>query len=347
MEFYKLQITHLKKETQNAVSIAFKVPIELQEQFKFSAGQYVTLKAVINGEEIRRDYSLCSTPKSDVHKVVVKHVENGVFSEYANSNLKIGDYIEVAKPNGRFVFHPNQDAQRNIVAIAAGSGITPVMSIINTILQEEPQSSVTLLYGNKTPDDTIFLEELVQLTDKYIGRFTLKLIYSQSSEEGALFGRIDRSVVNQSINQEGLADLYYICGPEAMITAVSDTLVDNGVAKDAIKYELFTVPINQAETEGVAVEGQSSVTVLVDDEETSFVMSQTKTILEAALENKVDAPYSCQGGICSSCIARLTEGEATMRQNNILTDSELAEGLILTCQAQPTTPNITVDYDDV
>ena len=347
MEFYSLQITHLNKETQNSISIAFKVPIELQEHFKFSAGQYVTLRAIINGEEIRRDYSLCSTPNSGIHKVVVKRVENGVFSEFANSNLRIGDFIEVSKPNGRFVFHPSQNIQRKIVAFAAGSGITPVMSILKTILEDEPTSSVSLVYGNKTPNDTIFLQEILALSKQFNNRFNLKLIYSQSSEEGALFGRIDHSIVSQNINTNGLADLYYICGPEAMINLVSETLVEKGISEDAIKYELFTVPLNKEEQEIVAVEGQSSVTVLVDDEETSFMMSQTKTILEAALENKVDAPYSCQGGICSSCIARLTEGEATMRQNNILTEGELAEGLILTCQAQPTTPNISIDYDDV
>ena len=348
MNFHKLNINTITKETKNAVSIAFDVPENLKSTFTFKAGQYITLKAEVDGEDIRRDYSLCINPKSDTLKVVVKEVSDGAFSRFANANLKVGDYLEVASPRGRFTFEPNATEQRTIVAFAAGSGITPIMSIAKTILNEELQSKFVLVYGNKTLNDTIFYNELIQLQKQYKERLHLQFVFSESNEDNALFGRIGTSVVNYTLNKIDGANAFYICGPESMIHTVSDTLIEKGIAKDSIKFELFTAPVDAAEAdiEGVQ-DGNTTVTVLVDDEESSFLMPQSKTILESALENKIDAPYSCQGGICSSCIARITSGKAVMRQNNILTDSELAEGLILTCQAQPTTSTVSIDYDDV
>jgi ring-1,2-phenylacetyl-CoA epoxidase subunit PaaE len=197
----------------------------------------------------------------------------------------------------------------------------------------------------------IFSDELVQLAQSYPGRFNLQLIYSQADEKDSLFGRIDKSTVNFVLKNK-FSHLkptqFYLCGPEEMIHAVKDTLIENGTSEDQIFYELFTVPVNQSvEIDSSIIDGNTKVTVMVDDEETTFIMPQTKSILEAALAENIDAPYSCQGGICSSCLARLKEGEAKMRQNNILTDSELAEGLILTCQAHPTTSVVYVDYDDI
>lgn len=348
MDFYKLAIKQLIKETDKAVSIAFEVPEGMRSNFSFTAGQYITLKTVIDDEEIRRDYSLCSTPMSGDLKVVIKEVEGGVFSHFANNILKIGDIIEVAPPNGRFTYQIKQEEESTIVAFAAGSGITPIMSIIKTVLEQEHSTKMVLVYGNKTPNDTIFYQELLQLAEDYEDRFALKFVFSQSNEDNALFGRIETSTINYIINQTERVSLFYICGPETMIQNVENVLLEKGVNKDAIKFELFTTKTEASSNDSINVKsGNAVVTVMVDDEETTFVMPQSKTILEAALENDIDAPYSCQGGICSTCIARLTSGEAVMRQNNILTDGELAEGLILTCQAQPTTSTVNVDYDDV
>lgn len=350
-QFHKLTIKDVQRETNSAVSISLDVPTNLNDIFSFKAGQYITFKVTLNDEEIRRDYSICTSPKSGELKVAVKSVEGGVFSVYANTQLKTGDVIEVSSPNGRFIFEPQENTSRTIVAFAAGSGITPILGIAKTILGEEPQSNFILVYGNKSPKDTMFYDELIKLQQTYSERLKLQFVFSQSDESDALFGRIDKSAVNFVLKNKFNhlnPSAFYLCGPETMIHTTKDTLVENGVSENQIFFELFTTPVEQLkDIDSSVIDGNTKVTVMVDDEETSFVMPQTKSILEAALAENIDAPYSCQGGICSSCLARLTEGEAIMRQNNILTDSELAEGLILTCQAHPTTPTVSVDYDDV
>jgi ring-1,2-phenylacetyl-CoA epoxidase subunit PaaE len=349
-QFYKLAISELDNETEACVTIAFQVPSELKETFKFKAGQYITLKSIINGNEVRRDYSLCSSPNSGVLKVAVKAVANGNFSSFANSKLKVGDIIEVAPPNGRFVFEPNDSSARTIAAFAAGSGITPVMSILKSVLESEPKSNFVLVYGNKSPKDTIFLDELLHLQSEYQDRLKLHFVYSQSQEDKALFGRIEKSTINFLLKndyKDTKFDRFYLCGPEPMIHTVKDVLLESGIKESQILFELFTVTTPAKPIDDTLIDGKTKVTVMLDDEETTFVMDQKKSVLEAALAENIDAPYSCQGGICSSCLARLTEGEVTMRQNNILTDGELEEGLILTCQSHPTTPTIRVDYDDI
>ena len=349
-QFYKLSIKDIQRETDKCVTISFNVPPEFQDTFKFKAGQYLTLKTVINGEEVRRDYSICSAPKSGELQVAVKEVENGSFSKFANRLLKANDVLKVAPPNGRFIFEPNTKKERTVVAFAAGSGITPIMSIAKTILTQEPKSTFVLIYGNKTPKDTIFFNEILDLHHNYLDRFNLQFVFSQSDEENALFGRIEKSTVNFIVKNKYKhidIDDFYLCGPEQMITSVKEVLTEYDVNENNVHFELFSSTKTEDAIDESLIDGETKVTVLVDDEETTFSMSQKKTILESALAENVDAPYSCQGGICSSCIARIKEGEATMRQNNILTDNEVAEGLILTCQAHPTTPTIVVDYDDV
>ncbi|AUS05234.1 ferredoxin--NADP reductase [Pseudotamlana carrageenivorans] len=348
--FHKLSVKNITRETSKAISISFNIPENLKEIFQFKAGQYITLKTEIDGNEVRRDYSLCVSPKSGEIKVAIKEVQDGTFSAYANSTLKVGDTLDVAPPKGRFVFEPNDSKTKNIAAFAAGSGITPILSIIKCALEEEVQSKVILVYGNKTPKDTMFLNELLELQHTYKDRFSIQFVFSQQDEEDAIFGRIEKSTVNYVMKNEHKhidVDAYYLCGPEAMIHTVKDVLTEHNTEASRIHYELFKAakPV-EVKTEDVA-NGTSKISVTVDDETTTFEMSQKQTILEAALDEDLDAPYSCQGGICSSCLARITEGEATMRQNNILTESEVAEGLILTCQAHPTTATIAVDFDDV
>lgn len=347
-QFHSLRVQEVRRETPSSVSILFEVPAELKADFDFKSGQYITIKHILNNEEVRRAYSICSTPYSGELRVAVKEVPDGTFSKYANNKLQAGDTLDVMLPEGRFIFEPSA-SNRSIAAFAAGSGITPILSIAKSVLEKESGSNFVLVYGNKSPEETIFFNELKTLKSQFSDRFSLHLMYSKAREEDALAGRIEASTVNfvlKNKHKDLNFDAFYLCGPEPMINIVSDTLKGNGIADDKIFFELFTESTD-TETIAVAEDGMTQVTVLVDDEEASFSMPQTKTILEVALENDIDAPYSCQGGVCSSCIGRITEGKAEMRQNNILTDSEVAEGLVLTCQAQPTTAIVKVDYDDV
>ncbi|CAH8282801.1 ring-1,2-phenylacetyl-CoA epoxidase subunit PaaE [Mariniflexile fucanivorans] len=348
--FHKLSIKNIKKEANNAISIAFNVPDNLKSTFSFKAGQYVTLKANLNGKELRRDYSLCESPKSGELKIAIKAVQDGTFSSYANFKLRAGDVLEVASPKGHFIFEPNDSKTKNIAAFAAGSGITPILSIIKCALEEEVNSKVILVYGNKSTEDTMFLNELLELQHEHKDRFSIQFVFSKQDKDDSIFGRIEKSTVNYvMLNQHKHieVDAFYLCGPEAMIHVVKDVLTDNGIDKDRIHFELFKAAKPVEIEEKIAPTGNTTATITVDDETTTIEMSQKQTILEAALDEDIDAPYSCQGGICSSCLARLKEGEVTMRQNNILTEKEVAAGLILTCQAHPTTATIVVDYDDV
>lgn len=347
--FHELKIKDIRRETPGAVSIAFEVPDNLKDDFKFTAGQYLNLKTSYEGEEVRKAYSICSSPNGGELRVAIKAVATGGFSTFANEKLAVGDTMEVGSPEGKFTFEPKPERQRNYAAFAAGSGITPVLSIIHSVLEGEPESTFVLVYGNKTPDDTIFHQLLHDLQQQYVGRFFVQFVYSKARAEDALFGRIDRSVVNFVIknkHKEKEFSKFYLCGPEEMIKTVNEVLRENNVPEKSIKFELFSTPIAEKKIEG-PLEGHTKITVLVDDEETTFDMSQKMTILDAALKQGVDAPYSCQGGICSSCMARITGGTAEMKKNAILTDTEIAEGLILTCQAHPTSAEIYVDYDDV
>lgn len=348
-KLHPLSIKKIIRETHDAVSIHFEIPQQLKETFQFKAGQYLTLEATLNGKTVRRAYSLCSTPQSNEHTVVVKEVKNGAFSIYANNDLREGDTLMVLPPEGKFVFNPQPENKNNYAAFAAGSGITPVISIIKTALEQEPESKFLLVYGNKSSEDTIFMKKLMDLQQKYPERFMLEFVFSRKELEGYQFGRISKSIANYFLKnkyKEISFNRYYLCGPEGMIDELKHTLTENGVARDNILFELFSTSVETVQADNVE-DGTTVVTVMLDDEESTFIMPQSKTILDAALEQNLDAPYSCQGGICSTCIARITEGTATMRKNQILTDAEIAEGLILTCQAQPTTSVVKVDYDDV
>lgn len=347
--FKKLIIKEVQRETSSAVSILFNVPSELKPNYTFIAGQYLNLRLTLDGKEIRRAYSICSSPESGELRIAVKAVKNGAFSQFANTKLKSGDILEVGKPEGKFIFEPQGDRQKNYGAFVAGSGITPVISILKSVLKSEPQSSFVLVYGNKSSEETIFHQELHDLQSQYTGRLFVHYVFSQAKVDGELFGRIDKSVVNFVLNnkhKELTFDKFYLCGPEEMINTVSAVLKEHNVAEKNIKFELFSSSSTE-DTIEKSFEGHTKITILVDEEETTFEMSQKQTILEAALKQGVDAPYSCQGGICSSCLARITSGTAEMKKNSILTDSEIAEGLVLTCQAHPTSESISVDYDDV
>lgn len=347
-QFHSLTVSNIKKESSNSVSITFNVPTHLKSSFQFKAGQYITIKHFIDGKEIRRAYSICSSVNSEQFTVGVKRVDQGVFSVFATTLLKTGDVLEIMPPTGKFVLETNPMNSKNYLAFAAGSGITPVLSMIRTVLEEEPSSKFVLVYGNRTPSESMFLADLRYLTQKYPDQLNVELLFSGQQVVNSRFGRIDKSIVNHIIKNKFKSlkfDEFYLCGPKPMIDEVSSTLFENGFTKEQVHFELFT--LMEAESEITFQEGYTQVTILLDEESSTFRMSQKKTVLETALEQNIDAPYSCQGGICSTCIARIIQGKATMEKNQVLTDSEIAEGFILTCQAHPTSPTLTIDYDDV
>jgi len=279
--FYKLTIKEVRRETTDAVSVLFNVPLEFKDFYKFTAGQYINLKLTLDGKEIRRAYSICSSPESDELRIAIKAVKNGTFSQFANTKLKASDTLEVGTPEGKFTFEPDANRLRNYAAFAAGSGITPVIAIIKTVLLNEPKSTFVLVYGNKTPNDTLFHQELHDLQLKYVGRFFVHYSYSQAKVDQELFGRIDKSTVNFVLNnkhKELSFDKYYLCGPEEMINTVSTVLKENNVKESAIKFELFSTSSTENKIDK-SLEGHSKITVLVDGDETSFEMSQNKPFL--------------------------------------------------------------------
>ncbi len=348
-KFYWLSVKEIRKETLNAVSITFAVPDQLKETFSFIPGQYITLQKEIDGALVRRDYSICCSQGSGELKVGIKAVENGLFSVYATTQLKEGDQIEVAPPNGRFNLRTDSSSSNKYLAFAAGSGITPILSMISSVLQDEPKSSFVLVYGNKNKEEVMFQNELQALLLNYPDQLAIHYTFSQANYENYHSGRIDSRYVNHildELNPNVTFDQYFLCGPEAMIMLVKDTLQERKVEESAIQFELFTASTTN-EIEEEVFDGTAQVTVLLDDDEESFSMPTSSTILEGALLEGLDAPYSCQGGICSTCIAQVTSGSAVMEKNSILSEEEVAQGLILTCQAHPTSSKIVVDYDNV
>ena len=348
-KFYRLTVDEVRQETANSVSISFLVPEKLREDFSFIPGQYITVKKEINGDTIRRDYSICSSTGSGKLKIGIKAVKSGTFSPYATSQIKEGDELEVSKPQGRFNLITHIGHLKKYIAFAAGSGITPIMSMINSVLEEEPSSKFVLVYGNKNIEEAMFKNEIDQLIIEHRDRFFVHYIFSQEKYTDHAFGRIDRDFADTIFDayHTGIQfDDYFICGPEPMINEVKAGLKNRKIDDSKVHFELFTssTTLNDESSE---YSGETEITVLLDDELETFTMQSEKTILESVLLQGLDAPYSCQGGICSTCIAQLTEGKAVMEKNSILTDDEIQEGLILTCQAHPITPKIVVDYDNV
>ncbi|SFU27344.1 ring-1,2-phenylacetyl-CoA epoxidase subunit PaaE [Pustulibacterium marinum] len=345
--FHPLTVKHIDRSTPNSVIVTFDIPSNLKSEFKFIPGQYITIEKELNGEKLRRAYSICTDPTSREVAVGIKRMENGSFSKYANEILQVGDSLLVHPPQGRFVYN-HKNTGDTIVGFAAGSGITPIMSILKTVIYKTNNQFV-LVYGNKSVSEAMFYDELMDLVKKFPDRLTIHFVFSQQEEPNALYGRIESSTVSTIISEKSEGtdlEAFYVCGPEAMINTVSETLEKQGIAKNKIHFELFSSE-PMLETNEAVEEGACKVTVLVDDEETVFLMDKKQTILTAALANQVDAPYSCQGGICSSCVAKVTEGKAVMDKNQILMDDEIEDGLILTCQAHPITNTISIDYDDV
>jgi len=355
--FYPLSVSQVENLTTQSVAISFEIPTDLQSNFAFKAGQYITIKHTIHGKEVRRAYSISSAPvvsgPQNSVTVGIKEVAGGAFSPYANRYIQKGDVLEVMPPQGRFLYEPTS-APVHILGVAAGSGITPILSIAKSVLASGPEYSFTLIYGNKSPQDVMFSSEIEALQIAYPNQFKIQWVYSQAKEDQALFGRIDTAAINYVLKNTDTApfDGAYLCGPEGMIKIATEALEKSGLATDQIYYELFTVTTESTTeageaTEGALAAGNIAVEVTVDGETTSLEMDAKTILLDAIIKADIDAPYSCQGGVCSSCICKVTKGSAAMIKNQILTDSEIADGLVLSCQAMVTSAEIAVDFDDV
>lgn len=357
--FHALRVKHIHRETPEAVSVEFDVPTELKETFKFKHGQYVAIKVDLNGDELRRSYSICSSPLEDKLCIAVKEIENGRVSGYVNRELREGDVMEVMPPLGNFTVPLDASNRKTYVAFAAGSGITPIMSILKAVLDTEPNSTFRLFYGNKESRSVIFHEELEELQARYADRFHVHVIYSRQPSGDPLFeGRISREKIEALAAKYPAvvhADEYFLCGPKPMIEAASDLLQAKGVAKEKVHFELFTtaIPGEAADADPATPEtkgpeegsGVSKVLIILDGDETEVEIPKGTTILDAALDAGLDAPYACTGGSCCTCRAKMLEGHAEMEINYALTDREVEDGYILTCQSHPTTPRMVVDFD--
>ncbi|MCF8474882.1 MAG: phenylacetate-CoA oxygenase/reductase subunit PaaK [Emcibacter sp.] len=355
--FHSLKISNIRQETDDTVSIAFEVPKNLHEEYQYNAGQYLTLKTIIDGKDTRRSYSICSGLFDDELRVAIKKIKGGLFSCFANEQLKEGDNLDVMTPMGNFFTHLDKNHEKHYVGFAAGSGITPLISIIRTILAYEPKSTFTLTYGNKNRKSIIFREDLIDLKNSYISRFNMINILSREDQEIDLFsGRITgekaREIMGKLIPASGANEIY-LCGPEDMINDVSDTLQNMNIPKKNIHFELFTSPTatqgekQEASEEKSDLSGKMShVTVIVDGDEFNFDLDMGgDSVLDAAMEQGADLPFACKGGVCCTCRAKLIEGKVSMETNYSLEEEEVNQGFILTCQSHPLTEKIVVDFD--
>ncbi len=353
-DFHPLRVASLTSETRDAVVVTLEVPEAQREAFRFTQGQHLTLRARFAGEEIRRSYSICSAPHENQLRIAIKRVPGGLFSSWAHREMQPGHTIECMPPAGHFNVPLDPASERHHLAFAAGSGITPVLSIIKATLAGEPHSRVTLVYGNRASSSVIFREELANLKDRYLDRFNLVFILSREQQDIELFnGRIDREKTDQLLQHwidPATVDVAYICGPQSMMQQVSDSLEQHGIARDRIKMELFFAgaPAAPRRPSPAASPGdrQCRVTVIQDGRSRHFTTGKNQhTLLESALEQGIELPYSCKGGVCSTCRCKMTTGEVDMDVNFALEDYEVARGFILTCQSYPLTNEIVLDFD--
>lgn len=357
--FHTLTVAAVHKETPECISVVFQVPEALQELYNFKQGQNITLKIILNGEEVRRSYSICSSPFDKELRVAIKAVETGRFSSWANNQLKKGDLVEVLPPTGRFFTELHPAHKKHYLAFAAGSGITPILSIIKTTLATEPQSRFTLIYGNRNRASIIFKEQLEALKNRYMERFTLHHILSREKTDAPLnHGRIDPEKCRQleKLIHFAQMDEIFLCGPETMIFSVKNWLEEKGLEKKKIHFELFTTPATGGQQPAFKPQAadlipqtagkKSRVTVKLDGIAFDFDLGfDGQPILDAALQQGADLPFACKGGVCATCRAKLVEGEVEMDINYALEPEEMEQGFILTCQSHPRTDKVVVDFD--
>lgn len=356
-KFHALKVADVRRETKDCVSIAFDVPADLQDVYRFKQGQYLTLRATIQGEDIRRSYSICSGVNDGELRVAIKAVPGGAFSTWATTSVHAGDEMQVMTPMGHFTSEISPSQSKNYLLFAAGSGITPVLSIAKSVLQTELGSEVTLIYGNRLFHSIIFRDELEDMKDRFLGRFRVFHVLSGEPNEVDLFsGRINTDKIDgfcKTFVQLDKVDEVFVCGPEPMINAVNEYMTSKGLPADKIHFELFLSPSQptiktEVKTEETKVDtgAKCAVTVVYDGQESHFYMPMDGTaILDAAQQNGMDIPFSCKGGMCCTCRAHVSDGKARMKVNYALEPGEVEMGYVLTCQAVPESESVVVDFD--
>jgi ring-1,2-phenylacetyl-CoA epoxidase subunit PaaE len=361
-KFHDLQVANITPEAAGAVAITLQVPTELQSGFNFKAGQFLTLRATIDGNDVRRSYSISSSEnsfkKTGTLEVGIRPVQGGVFSNWAATKLKVGDVMRVMPADGRFVVQRPRAIHR--VGFAAGSGITPILSILATTLEQQPESKFTLVYGNRRMDSVMFNESLQDLKDRYPNRLTLIHVLSRQAQEVPLLeGRIDAAKVKEIVSSllpAASMDEVFICGPEAMIEATEKALIEVGVPARNIRTERFTSPTLEAlpanERKQVVLghapesKGEVALTIVLDGKKHQMQMSVTDKILDVALAAGLDLPYSCKGGVCCTCRAKVMQGSVVMEKNFTLEKWEAEQGFVLSCQAKPTSKEVVMSFDE-
>src|SRR5690349_2396193 len=353
--FHRLAVNDLRRETADAVSMTFKIPSELADDYAFAPGQYLTLRTTMDGEEVRRSYSICSGPDDGELRIAVKKVDGGAFSSWAADELKSGDELDVMTPTGRFGVAPAPDKARTYVGFAAGSGITPLISIIKGVLAREPNSRFFLFYGNRSTTGVMFLEALEDLKDRFLQRFSLfHVISGEEQDIPILHGRLDGAKVRvllRSLVPAATVDHVFVCGPTGMSEDIEATCRDIGIAEDRIHVD-HCVSGLAGKPQPKAIIAPSAppkafASLIIDGKRRNVPVAEGEAILDAALRAGMDVPFACKGGMCSACRAKLVEGKAEMDVNYSLEPWELKAGFVLTCQAKPVSDKVVVDYDHV
>ncbi|MEP2682013.1 MAG: 2Fe-2S iron-sulfur cluster-binding protein [Sulfitobacter sp.] len=350
-QFHPLLVTDIHHTIRDAVVLTLKP--EDPSAFAFTQGQYLTFKQDFDGTELRRNYSICAGLDDGELKVGIKRVDGGAFSTYANTELKVGDTLHAMPPQGKFFTAIEPEVAKNYLGFAGGSGITPVLSILKTVLKREPNSTFTLVYANRAVNTIMFREELEDLKNRYMGRLTVIHILESGQDMELFEGRIDQAKCDALFKhwiQIDNIDTAFICGPEPMMLAIAEALKTNGLTDEQIKFELFSESQQgrlAKQEMAKRSEGQSGteITVIIDGARRSFTMQKGQSVLEAALENGQEAPFSCKAGVCSTCMGKVLEGEVEMLSNHALEDYEVERGYVLTCQSYPLSDTLTIDYD--
>ncbi len=353
--FHRLAVNDLRRETADAVSMTFKIPSELADDYAFAPGQYLTLRTTMDGEEVRRSYSICSGPDDGELRIAVKKVDGGAFSSWAADELKSGDELDVMTPTGRFGIAAAPDESRVYVGFAAGSGITPLLSIMKGVLAREPNSRFFLFYGNRATEGVMFREALEELKDRFLQRFSLfHVISGEEQDLPILHGRLDGKKVRvllRSLVPASIVDHIFICGPTAMSEDIEATCRDIGIAEDRIHVERFVSGLGGKPRPKAVIAPSAPpkafASLIIDGKRREVPVAEGEAILDAALRAGMDLPFACKGGMCSTCRAKLVEGKAEMDVNYSLEPWELKAGFVLTCQAKPVSDKVVVDYDHV
>lgn len=349
-KFHSLAIKEITKETPEAYSLSFEIPSALEKSFAFISGQYITVKCTVNGKEIRRCYSISSVPAEKAAiQIIVKSVPGGVFSNHVAENLKAGGILEISEPEGKFCYEPAGSHSRTLAAVAAGSGITPVFSIISSVLTAS-DDRIILFYGNRSVEETIFHKEIAQLAGEFSERFTVVPFYTRENIPGSHSGRIDQKVIAATLQENAWhfskIDQIYLCGPDDLIRSTTETLLALPVPEENIFHELFFLPETEEQSAPAPeIQGQTTVTLILDGEEEVITVDRNVLLLDSLLDAGFDIPYSCQNAICSTCLCMLTKGEVHMAKNEVLSDADIEEGKIVVCQSYPVSDEIVLNYD--